>query len=289
MPPSSRLIAAAPVLFVFLWSTGFIGAKLGLPDAEPLSFLLTRYLLVIVLMTILALAMRAPWPRERRAIAHIAATGVMIHGGYLGGVFVAISLGLSAGAAALIAGLQPLLTAVAAGLLLGEHISRWQWIGLGLGLFGVTLVVTRSGNLAGHATAVIPAVVALFSITAGTLYQKRFCPGFDLRTGSVIQFIASALVTTPLVLIFESYAIHWTPSFLFALGWLTLVLSFGAMTLLNLLIRTGSAVNVASLFYLTPVSTAIIAWLIFDERLTPLAMLGMVIAVTGVALARRPA
>ncbi|MBK7425485.1 MAG: DMT family transporter [Propionivibrio sp.] len=283
MPPFQALI---PLLFVFLWSTGFIGAKYGLPYAEPLTFLLTRYCLVLGLMTIFALATRAPWPRDARQILHIGVSGIFVHALYLGGVFFAIKHGLPAGITALIVGMQPLLTACGAGWLLGERVSARQWLGLGLGFVGVTLVVANKlGNLP-LGTMMIPALVALLAITAGTLYQKRFCPHFDLRTGSVIQFLPSAIITALAASASETMVIDWTPSFVFALLWLVLVLSFAAISLLNVLIRNGSAVNVARLFYLTPPSTAIIAWAVFGETLGGLALAGMVLAVSGVYLAR---
>ncbi len=277
-----------PFLFVFLWSTGFIGAKVGLPYAGPLSFLLTRYAFVIALMTVVALATRAPWPREPVQWLHIGVSGVLVHAVYLGGVFVAIKHGLPAGVTALVVGMQPLLTALGAGWLLGETVSGRQWAGLALGFVGVGLVVSgKFGDGAALGPMLIPAVVALLGITAGTLYQKRFCARFDLRTGSVIQFVPTAVVTAIAIALFEDFHIEWTPGFIFALGWLVLVLSIGAISLLNLLIRGGSAVNVASLFYLTPISTAVIAWAVFGEKLTLTATAGMLLAVSGVYLVAR--
>ncbi len=281
------MAGAYPLLFVFLWSTGFIGAKYGLPYAEPLSFLLTRYGLVIALMTAIALATGAPWPARRRDWLHIGVSGVLVHAVYLGGVFIAIKHGLSAGVTALVVGMQPLLTGLGSGWLLGEKVSPRQWGGLALGFVGVGLVV--SGKLGDGALGpmLIPALVALLGITAGTLYQKRFCPKFDLRSGSVIQFVPTALVTAVGVALFEDYRIEWSGHFVFALGWLVLVLSLGAISLLNLLIRSGSAVNVASLFYLTPPTTALIAFFIFGENLSLTAAVGMLVAVGGVYLVAR--
>ncbi|WP_298394393.1 DMT family transporter [uncultured Azonexus sp.] len=280
---------AYPLLFVFLWSTGFIGAKFGLPYAEPLSFLLTRYGLVIGLMLAIALIMRAPWPKDPAQWLHIGVSGVLVHAFYLGGVFVAIAHGLPAGITALVVGMQPLLTACSAGWLLGEKVSARQWGGLALGFVGVGLVVSGKFGDAALGPMLWPAVVALLAITAGTLYQKRFCARFDLRTGSVIQFVPTAIVTAIAVALFEDYRIDWSGEFLFALGWLVLVLSLGAISLLNLLIRSGSAVNVASLFYLTPPTTALIAWAVFGETLAPVAVVGMAVAVAGVYLVARPA
>lgn len=282
------LLKFAPFLFVFLWSTGFIGAKYGLPYADALSFLLVRYFLVIGLMTALALATRAPWPGDPRRWLHIGISGVLVHAFYLGGVFVAIQHGLPAGITALVVGMQPLLTAFGAGMFLGEKVTPRQWGGLALGLVGVFLVL--SGKVAADAplgAVLIPAVVALLAITAGTLYQKKFCPSFDLRTGSVIQFLPTAALTALAIALFGEFRIDWAPPFVFALGWLVLVLSLGAISLLNLLIRSGSAINVASLFYLTPPTTAVIAWLLFGETLSGAALAGMVLAVGGVWLARK--
>ena len=277
-----------PFLFVFLWSTGFIGAKYGLPYAEPLSFLLTRYGFVISLMTVIALATRAPWPKVPMQWVHIGVSGLLVHAVYLGGVFVAIKHGLPAGVTALVVGMQPLLTAFGAGWLLGEKVDGRQWAGLALGFVGVAMVVSgKFGEAAALGPMLTPAIVALLGITAGTLYQKRFCAKFDLRSGSVIQFVPTAIATAIAVALFEDYRIEWTGQFSFALGWLVLVLSIGAISLLNLLIRSGSAVNVASLFYLTPPMTALIAFVIFGENLTLTATIGMLLAVSGVYLVAR--
>ncbi|MDE1544304.1 DMT family transporter [Dechloromonas agitata] len=279
-----------PLLFVFLWSTGFIGAKYGLPYAEPLSFLFVRYLAVIALMTAIALLTRAPWPKAPMQWVHIGVSGLLVHAVYLGGVFIAIKQGLPAGITALVVGMQPLLTALGAGWLLGERVVGRQWLGLALGFVGVALVVSgKFGDTAALGPMLVPALCALLGITVGTLYQKRYCARFDLRTGSVIQFVPTALATLPVILLFDGFHVDWTGDFIFALAWLVLVLSIGAISLLNLLIRSGSAVNVASLFYLTPLSTALIAFLMFDEKLSWLAMLGMGLAVSGVYLVGRPA
>jgi drug/metabolite transporter (DMT)-like permease len=277
----------APFLFVLLWSTGFIGAKFGLPHAAPLAFLLIRYLLVITLMTSLALLLRAPWPHTGRQWLHIGISGLLVHAVYLGGVFMAIGAGLPAGVTSLVVGLQPLLTATVAGWLLGEAILPRQWLGLLLGFVGVTLVLSGKLGADFALDALWPALAALIGITAGTLYQKRFCPHFDWRTGSVAQFLPTAIVTGAIVTVQDNFRVDWTHEFIFALGWLVLVLSIGAISLLNWLIRHGSAVNVASLFYLTPPTTALLAWLLFGETLTGIALAGMALAVWGVYLSRR--
>jgi drug/metabolite transporter (DMT)-like permease len=283
----TRHAAAFPLLFVVLWATGFIGAKLGLPHAEPLTFLLIRYLIVIAIMTALALAMRAPWPKDARQWFHIGVSGLLVHGLYLGGVFTAISKGLPAGVTSLVVGMQPLFTAVGAGWLLGEAVLRRQWAGLVLGFVGVGLVVSGKLGTGFGIEALWPALGALFGITAGTLYQKRFCPSFDWRSGAVAQFLPTAVVTWIVASLTESYRVDWRGEFVFALGWLVFVLSIGAISLLNWLIRHGSAVNVASLFYLTPPTTALLAWALFGETLSGMALAGMALAVWGVYLARK--
>lgn len=278
---------AFPLLFVLLWSTGFLGARLGLPHADPLSFLLVRYIAVLALLLPIAWISRAPWPARGRDWLHIGVAGLLVHGVYLGGVFIAIGMGLPAGVASLIVGLQPLLTAVGAGWWLGERVSAKQWLGLLLGLAGVALVVAGKIGAGFSAWALLPVALALLGITLGTLYQKRYCPSFDWRTGAVAQFIPTAVVTFLAAWAFESFRLEWTGELVFALGWLVLVLSIGAVSLLNWLIRQSSAVNVASLFYLVPPCTALFAWLLFGETFGGLAMFGMALTVGGVYLARK--
>ena len=287
-PDRAGWVGWMPATFVFLWATGFIGAKYGLPYAQPMTFLLYRFALVVALMLPIAILLRARWPPARSQVVHIAIAGVLLHGGYLGGVFTAIHAGMSAGLSALIVGLQPILTALAAAPLLGERVTARQWVGLALGFGGVALVVAQRltvGGLAGFSLAM--AVLALVSITAGTVYQKRYCGAFDLRTGSVIQFVAAGLALAPFALLLEHEPVRWTGEFVFALGWLVLVLSIGAISLLALLIRRGAATRVASLFYLVPPVSAAIAFFLFGETLGPIALAGFVLAVAGVAVVVR--
>ena len=279
---------AAPVLFVILWSTGFIGAKLGLPYAEPFTFLLWRYGTVTLLLLALTLVMRAPWPATPVEAAHIAVSGVMVNAVYIGGVFFAINQGVPSGIVSLIVGLQPLFTAVVAGRLLGEKVSGTQWVGFALGLAGVLLVLLDKISFAGgNRLGVSVSVLALLGITAGTLYQKRFCASMDMRSGGVIQFAASTLVMAIAASLSETMQVRWTGTFIFAIAWLVLVLSLGAITLLNILIRRGAASRVASLFYLVPPVTSLLSFLVFGERLGIMALAGMCVTVTGVALAIR--
>ncbi|HYE01573.1 MAG TPA: DMT family transporter [Alphaproteobacteria bacterium] len=285
---------AMPALFVLLWSTGFIGAKFGLPYAEPLTFLFWRFLIALALLVPLALALRAAWPSSWRLAGHIAVSGLLVHAVYLGGVFAAIGQGLPAGVTALVAGLQPLLTAVLAPRLLGERVSGRQWLGLSLGFLGVALVVGEKLLASGAALAFGPgalalAVLALLGIALGTLYQKRYCTGMDLRSGTAIQYLAAAAGTGLFAALLETGEIRWSWQFAGAMAWLVLVLSIAAIMLLMALIRRGEAARVASLFYLVPPVTAVEAWLLFGERLGPLALAGMAVAAGGVALAIRPA
>ncbi|MCW9034247.1 MAG: DMT family transporter [Rhodospirillales bacterium] len=281
-------IAAMPGVFVLLWSTGFIGAKLGLPYAEPFTFLLIRYSILSVILVIASLALRAPWPASWGQVMRLALIGLLVHGTYLGGVFAAISFGLSAGVSALIVGMQPLLTALIAGPILGEKITTRQWLGLVLGFCGVALVVAQKvsfDTLGGYG--VLASLVALLGITLGTLYQKKHGGEMDLRTGSAIQFMSSAAAMAIIAPLFETMEVQWTGEFIFALSWLVIVLSLGAISLLFILIRRGAAAQVASLFYLVPPVVALIAFFLFDEQLGLLAILGMAVAVVGVAMVIR--
>ncbi|MFC4930131.1 DMT family transporter [Massilia sp. GCM10023247] len=275
-----------PVFFVFLWSTGFVVAKFGLPYAPPLTFLLLRCTCVLLVLLPLLLLWRAPWPHGR--VLHIAVAGLLLQAGYLGGVWSAIKIGMPAGLSALIVGMQPILTAVAAPLV-GERVRPRQWLGLVLGLGGVGLVVASKMQLDGLSlAAILYCVLALLSITAGTLYQKRYCPSFDLRTGTAIQFAVSVAALLPFAILLEQFdlslsKVEWSANFVGALLWSVFALSIGAIFLLFRLISRGAALEVTSLLYLTPPTTAIMAWLLFGETLGPLALLGMVVAVAGVA------
>ncbi|MCG8593396.1 MAG: DMT family transporter [Kiloniellales bacterium] len=282
-----------PAVFVFLWGTGFIGAKLGLPSAEPMTFLSLRFTLVAAAFFAFVLIVRAPWPSSWTETGHIAVVGLLLHGVYLGGVFASIDRGVEAGVSALIVGAQPLLTAIAAGPVLGERVTLRQWLGLLLGFAGVTLVVWQKLQLGlGTPLGMGLSILALLGITAGTLYQKRFCADMPLRSGNAIQFAAAAAATGLLAFTLETRVIDWTPEFIFAMAWLVILLSFGAVTLLIVLIRRGAASRVASLFFLVPPTTAVAGWLVFGERFGPLALGGMALVVVGVALvnlAPRPA
>jgi len=266
---------AFPGLFVVLWSTGFIGAKLGLPYAEPFTFLSLRFLFVLAILLPMCWLLKAPWP-NRQGVGHMAVAGVLMQGGYLGGVFASMHQGMPAGVSALITGLQPVFTAVLGGWLLHERTTPRQWLGLALGLVGVALVVgdrIAVQNLT--APAILLSGLALASITLGTVWQKRHGGAIDLRTGAAIQFAAAAVVLAPFAFLLETRSVVWSGEFVFALAWLVLVLSFGAIFLLLHLIRQGAATRVASLFYLVPPTTALIAWPLFGESYSLLAAAGM--------------
>lgn len=285
------LLNLVPFAFVLIWSTGFVVAKFGLPYAPPLTFLVLRFIGVLLVLLPLVLVLRAPWPRGRQVL-HIAVAGVLLHAAYLGGVWGAIKLGMPAGLTALIVGLQPVLTAFAAPFV-GESVKARQWLGLALGLCGVGLVVANKISLIGLSLhSILLCVMALLTITAGTLYQKRFCPRFDLRTGTIIQFIASTLALLPFAILLEGFDLHlqsvsWTGQFIGALLWSILALSIGAIFLLFALIRRSAATQVTSLLYLTPPTTAVMAWLMFGEAFSLVGMLGMLVAVLGVAFVVR--
>lgn len=283
--PDTLFIKAMPVIFVFFWSTGFIGAKMGLPYIEPMTFLAVRFGICVLLMIPVVLLTRTHWPARGIDYVHISIGGLLMHGGYLGFVFLSISLGTPAGISSLITGIQPLIVAALAGLLLNENVTLQKWIGLLLGLAGVFLVVfdklsVGEGTLFGMGLS----FVALLSIAAATLYQKKFCANMNIKSGNLIQFVAAAVYFLLMSLFFETGDITWSGELVFALAWLTIVLSLGAMTLLYMLLRRGAAANVSSLFYLTPPCTAVVAYFLFDERLGILALIGMGIAVLGVAL-----
>lgn len=283
---SDRLLMLMPFVFVLLWSTGFIVAKLGMPYAPPITFTFLRFTCVSLVLLPLVLIMRAPWPTGR--VWDIALSGVLLHAGYIGGVWSAIKFGMPTGVAALIAGMQPVLTAFGAPLI-GEKVGRRQWIGLLFGLGGVGLVVSNKITSIGLSYGSLGlAILGLVSITVGTLYQKHRCAHFDLRSGTLIQYIASAIVMLPFAIYFEGantslQTVHVTPSFIAAMLWAIFALSIGAIFLLFALIRRSAATSVTSLLYLTPPTTALMAWAVFGESFSLIGLLGMVLAVTGVA------
>ncbi len=279
---------AAPAIFVVLWSTGFIATKYVLVGAEPLTFLTIRMMLVVALMAVIAAIARPRWP-DRKGILHSVVAGILVHGFYLSGTAIAIAHSIPAGLSALIPGLQPILTSTLANRWLGERVTPLQWGGLLLGLAGVVLILhdrTMSGD-AGWGW--FASGVSLVSITLGTLYQKRFCGGIDWRAGNLVQFIAVAVFFALGAWLFETNTVRWTSQFILAVLWLAVVLSIGSIGLLYWLIRRSAATAVASLFYLVPAVTALMAYLLFDERLDTVAITGMVVCAAAVFLVNKSA
>lgn len=284
-----------PTVFVLIWSTGFVVAKYGLPYAPPLTFLSIRYALSLLCFLVWIALARVSWPRGRQQWLHLSVSGVLIHAGYLGGVWVAIKAGMGSGLAALMVGLQPILTALwvssqASSNHSAEKVTQRQWLGLALGLGGLVLVVSRKFGSTQEVTVFTLAAItlALLSITVGTLYQKRFVQPADVRGANAVQIAAAFVVTLPLAL-FETEAVTWTPQFIGALAWSVLGLTLGGSSLLYILIQRGAATAVTSLLYLVPPCTAMMAWLLFAESITVATIVGTAITALGVSLVVRTA
>jgi drug/metabolite transporter (DMT)-like permease len=282
-------IAAAPMVFVLLWSSGFIGARFGLPYIEPLTFLAVRMVFVVLILGAIALIMRARWLAGLE-IGHSLVAGALVHGLYRGGVFMAISQGVPAGISALIPGLQPILTSTIANRFMGETVTKQQWLGLVLGLAGVALVLHDHAIVAAGSTlGWVASFLSLFGITLGTLYQKRFCGRIDRRSGNLVQYAGACLLFGIGAFSFETREIHWSGELVFAMAYLVIVLSIAAVGLMYWLIRRSAATGFASLFYLVPVVTALMAYMLFDEKLDALSIAGMVVCAVGVVLVNRGA
>jgi drug/metabolite transporter (DMT)-like permease len=282
------LAAFMPGVFVLIWSTGFVVARFGMPYAPPMSFLGWRFALSVLAFGVWVLLSRAAWPKGRSQWMHLAVVGVLMHAGYLGGVWSAVKLGIGAGTSALIVGLQPVLTALWVSATGQEHrVAPRQWLGLALGLAGLVLVVW---NKLGHGevttTNLALCLLALLAITIATLYQKRFVAPCDVRTANMVQLLAAFIVVLPLALM-ETEAVQPQPALLGAMAWSVLVLTLGGSSLLYMMVQRGAATRVTSLMYLVPPCTALLAWLLFDELLTPLVLAGLVLTALGVGLVVR--
>ena len=277
---------AAPVLFVLLWSTGFIGTKYVINNADPLTYLAIRMAVVVGLMAIIAGVARPKWP-DRAGIAHSAVAGILIHGFYLGGTAIAIAHSIPAGLSALIPGLQPILTSTIANRWLGDKVTPVQWAGLVLGLGGVALILHNRPMSGEAGLGWLASVVSLISITLGTLYQRRYCNHIDWRAGNLVQYVAVTIFVAIGAFLFEDRVVHWTREFVLALAWLAVALSIGSIGLLYWLIRHSAATSVASLFYLVPAVTALMAYLLFDEKLDALAIAGMAMCAAAVFVVNR--
>lgn len=294
---NAALIRAMPVVFVLIWSTGFIVARYGMPHSPPFKFLLLRYALSILCFLPWIALSGVKWPTTRSQWLHLSVTGVLMHAGYLGGVWAAIKAGMGSGLSALIVGIQPVLTAVWLSATnqpgSGVQVTRQQWSGLFLGFAGLFLVVSRKfvqggpGDFANSLNLTF-ALLALLSITSGTLYQKRFVISCDVRTANTVQLGAAFAATLPLALL-ETESMHWNGELAGAMAWSVLGLTLGGSSLLYMLIQRGAAASVASLMYLVPPTTALIAWTLFSEPVSAATLIGTVLTALGVSLVVRSA
>jgi drug/metabolite transporter (DMT)-like permease len=279
---------AAPSIFVVLWSTGFVATKYAVHGAAPLTYLSIRMALVVGLMAIIVAIARPKWP-DRLGIGHSIVAGILVHGFYLGGTAVAIAHSIPAGLSALIPGLQPILTSTLANRWLGERVTPLQWTGLLLGLAGVVLILHGRQMTGDAGWGWLASGVSLVSITLGTLYQRRYCNQIDWRAGNLVQYIAVTIFFGAGAWLFENNEVQWSREFVLALAWLAVVLSIGSIGLLYWLIRRSAATSVASLFYLVPAVTAVMAYVLFGEWLDGIAIAGMVACAAAVFLVNRRA
>jgi drug/metabolite transporter (DMT)-like permease len=282
----AAFVVVAPALFVLLWSTGFVGGRFVIPYADPLTFTSIRFAIVVALLvSFVSISRRRQFPRQLSMWGHLAVSGVLIHAGFVGGVFIALDLGVDIGIASLIAGTQPLLTAIVVIPLLGETLSRRQWVGFVVGFLGLMMVVLKAMEVGALPFwGLVGCIVGLCGITFGSLYQKRFVVGIDLLTGSMIQFSAALIPCLLWAFMFETRTIEWNTTVILTLFWMCLGLSIGAITTLLFLIREGAASRVSSLFYLVPPVTAVQGFWLFGERLSALQVAGIGMAAIGVAL-----
>jgi len=281
-------IAFLPILFILMWSSGYVAGKIAVPYAGPFTLVFIRFSVAAAILLLAALVLRASWPKSFREFFHIAAVGVLIQAVQFSGLYSGISLGVSAGVSALIIGTMPVFTALGAGWLLKEKVTVRQWVGLLIGLVGVALVVAHKLHL-GEAgvEGYLAVMLALVGITSGTLYQKRFCATMDIRTGGFIQLTIASLITFALAFHYENLAVTWSTEFVLSSAWMSLVNSIGAISVLYVLIRRGEASRVASLFYLIPSVTALMAFVVLGEKLSTLALLGFAVTAAGVWLSNK--
>jgi drug/metabolite transporter (DMT)-like permease len=282
----SRFLWLVPFLFVFLWSTGFIGAKYALDYIEPFTLLMVRMIITLVILGGMSFIWVKKWP-SKKDISHQMVAGFLIHGVYLSGVFAAIKVGLPAGITAIIVGGQPILTVVLSWFLYKKRLNVRQSIGFTFGLIGVIATVLLTKGVSDYSFslwAVLYALIALVAITVGSLYQKHFGSKVELIAANFWQYVGSLMLVSFLSFTFESQVIEWSWTLILALSWLILVLSIMATFLLLYLIREGEASQVASYFYLVPPTASLNAWILFDETLVPAALFAMTLTVFGVYL-----
>ena len=280
-----------PWVFVWIWSTGFIAAKYGLPYAEPFTLLSYRFVITLFFLLILIIYKKSPWPETRLDFFHLLIAGVLIHGVYLGGVFQALKWGMPAGLGAMVIGLQPIGMALVAGVLLKEEVSKKQWTGLIMGLVGLYLVLFDSLDLTEQIAfdgfpiwAVFAVIISLFAISIGTIYQKRFCSNMNLYSGAWVQYFSASILCILIVLFFENGEVSWSRTFILAMTWQVLGLSIGAILLLMTMIKKDALASVGSYFYLVAPLVAIQAWFLFEERIGLSALAGVALISFGVAI-----
>ena len=280
-----------PWVFVWIWSTGFIAAKYGLPYAEPFTLLSYRFVITLFFLLIQIIYKKSPWPETRLDFFHLLIAGVLIHGVYLGGVFQALKWGMPAGLGAMVIGLQPICMALVAGVLLKEEVSKKQWTGLIMGLVGLYLVLFDSLDLTEQIAfdgfpiwAVFAVIISLFAISIGTIYQKRFCSNMNLYSGAWVQYFSASILCILIVLFFENGEVSWSRTFILAMTWQVLGLSIGAILLLMTMIKKDALASVGSYFYLVAPLVAIQAWFLFEERIGLSALAGVVLISFGVAI-----
>jgi drug/metabolite transporter (DMT)-like permease len=278
-----------PLTFILLWSTGYVAGKLALPYVGPFTLLVLRFGLAALVLGLVSWATRAPWPTRARDWGHLAVVGLLMQALHFSGVYYGMRLGISAGVAGLLIGMMPLATAVGAHVWLGERLGRWQLLGLAGGVLGVMLVMAGKTTGGTSAAAVAVTLLGLLGLVAGTLYQKRFCAGMDLRSGAFVQMAVATLAAAALATPTEGFAVHWHGELVFAVLWLGLVNSIGAFSLLFVMVRRGQAGQVASLFYLIPGVSALMGFALLGERLSPLALAGFVVSALAVLACARPA
>ncbi len=293
MTADQAFLRFAPLLFVFIWSTGWLAAGYAAPHADALTFLSVRFVCATALLAGLALIAGVPWPRDWRGWVHPLIAGALLHGLYLSGVWWSVRAGLPAGVSGAIAGLQPILTAAFAPLLIGERVAPLRWLGIGIGFAGILLVLAPQlgGVPAGALWAVaLPMLVnigGMFAVTIGSFYQKRFQPGGDLRTMTAVQYLGALVVTLPLAFLLEPMRISWNPTTVLTLLWSVVGLSLGGIWLYLMLIRKGEVSRAAAFIYLVPPVVALQTWALFGEVLDPVQWAGIALTALGVALAAR--
>ncbi|MDC9720791.1 MAG: DMT family transporter [Gammaproteobacteria bacterium] len=295
MTLNAPFIRFMPWIFVWVWSTGFLVAKLGRPYAEPFTLLSYRFALALVVLWLITLIFNSRWPTKLSSILHCMFVGLLIHGVYLGGIFKAISLGMPAGLSAMVIGLQPLTMALLAGLMLGERVTKRQWLGLVMGLAGLYLVLgeqfaldtkTLFNGFSGWAPVLV--LGALLGISLGTLYQKKYCINVDYLPSIWWQYAAAMALSLVIAFGFETRIVDWQWQFVVSLSWQVLALSIGAILLLMIMVRHGAAAKVGSLFYLVPPTVALQAWFLFGEAMGWQGLFGIVLIAAGVAQAMWP-